>query len=83
MHTRIHFAFPELFRNTYTCEKKEIVGMSFEKPLKERIQRSANITLLRKNMKIIKKREKKYNILCLSWGSNPPTKLPTIANQVY
>ena len=38
--TYIHFAFPESLRL-----KKEIVEMSFGKPLKERIQRLANITL--------------------------------------
>ena len=34
--------------------------MSFETPLKERIQRSANITLKRKNMNMIIKTRKKY-----------------------
>ena len=48
----IHFAFPESFRNTF----EYIVEMSFETPLKERIQRSANITLQRKNMKMIIKK---------------------------
>ena len=37
----IHFAFPELFRNTFEIKKRVHCGQ----PLKERIQRSANITL--------------------------------------
>ena len=40
--SNIHFAFPESFRNTF---EKVNCGKSFEKLLKERIQRSANITL--------------------------------------
>ena len=38
----IHFAFPESFRNTF---EKVNCGNDFEKPLKEKIQSSANLML--------------------------------------
>ena len=47
--------------------------MSFEKPLKERI-------ILTDQHENINKKERKN--ICLSWESNPPTKMLTIANSV-